>query len=111
MSECRVYEVSPQTDEIPDEVSTEVVGLTKVTVVLAPSVTAFEYGLEESVPLTVIVFTVAVLQGSAITIVNSTLSEESAGENEVEPDEPLLATVIVFCKLTVYELTAARFPE
>lgn len=42
MSECRVYDVSPQTDEIPDEVSTEVVGRTKVTVVLDPSVTAFE---------------------------------------------------------------------
>ena len=37
-----MYEVSPQTDEMPDEVSTEVVGLTKVTVVLYPSVTAFE---------------------------------------------------------------------
>lgn len=48
-----------------------------------------------------IVFTVAVLHGSAITIVNSTLSEESVGEKDVEPEEPLLEIVSVFCRLTV----------
>jgi len=49
-------------------------------------VTAFEYGLDESAPDTVIVFTVVVLHGSAIVIVNETLSLESEGANEVEPE-------------------------
>ena len=104
-----MYEVSPQTDAIPEVSSVVVVGRTKVTVVLEPSVTDFEYGLDESVPDTVIVFTVVVWQGLAIVIVNSTLSLASAGEKDVEPDEPLFATVRVFCTLTVYELTAASF--
>ena len=42
-----------------------------------------------------IVFTVVVLHGSAIVMVNSTLSLESAGANEVEP-ELLLDIEIVF---------------
>ena len=48
-----------------------------------------------------IVLTVVVLQGSAIVIVNSTLSLESDGANVNEPDEPLLVNVIVFWTLTV----------
>ena len=58
-----------------------------------------------------IVFTVVVWQGLAIVIVNSTLSLESAGAKDVAPDEPLLVNEIVFCTLTVYELTAASFAE
>ena len=86
---------------MPEDVSTEVVGRTNVTVVVEPSVTAFEYGLEESVLETVMVFTVAVRHGSSIVIVNSTLSAALAGENDVEPAEPLLAIVMVFYTLTV----------
>ena len=52
--------MSPQTAEIPELVSTPVVGRTNVTVVLIPSVTALEYGPEESAPVTVIVLTVVV---------------------------------------------------
>ena len=93
--------MSPHTETIPEEVSTEVVGLTNVTVVEEPSVTAFEYGLDESVPETVMVFTVAVRHGSSIVIVNSTLSLALAGAKVEEPAEPLLAIVIVFYTLTV----------
>ena len=39
VSECEVFELSPQTDKMPDEVLTEVVGLTKLTVELDPLVT------------------------------------------------------------------------
>ena len=49
----------------------------------------------------VIVFTVVVRHGSSIVIVNSTLSAAFAGEKDVEPDNPLLAIVGVFCTLTV----------
>ena len=48
-----------------------------------------------------IVLTVVVRHGSSIVIVNSTLSAAFAGENEVEPDYPLLAIVGVFYTLTV----------
>ena len=43
-----------------------------------------------------------------MTIVNSTLSSESAGAKDVAPDDPLLDIEMVFWTLTVYELTAAR---
>ena len=43
-----------------------------------------------------IVLTVVVLQGSAIVIVNSTLSLESAGAKDVAPVDPLLVSEIVF---------------
>ena len=46
-------------------------------------------------------FIVVVRQGLAIVIVNSTLSDESAGANEVAPEDPLLVIVIVFYTLTV----------
>ena len=93
--------MAPHTELMPEEVSTEVVGLTNVTVVEEPSVTAFEYGPDESVLETVIVFTVAVRHGSSIAIVNSTLSAALAGAKVVEPAEPLLAIVRVFYTLTV----------
>ena len=47
-----------------------------------------------------IVLTVVVLHGSAIVIVNSTLSDESDGAKDVEP-ELLLDIEIVFWTLTV----------
>ena len=95
-----MYVVDPQTSEMPVDVSTAVVGLTKVTVVVEPSVTDLEYGLDESDPLTVIVLRVVVLHGSAIVIVNSTLSLESVGAKDVDP-ELLLETDKVFYTLTV----------
>ena len=96
-----MYEVSPQTETTPLESSVVVVGLTNVTEADDPSVTALEKGLEESAPETVSVFTVVVRQGLAIVIVNSTLSDESDGANEVAPEDPLLVIEIVFYTLTV----------
>ena len=79
-----------------------VVGLTKVTDAEAPSTTLLEYGLDESVAEITTSFTVVVLHGSTIVIVNSTLSSESVGEyvKELAPI-PLLAMVSVFYTLTV----------
>ena len=94
---------------MPVEVSTAVVGLEKVTVIEEPSVTAFEYGPDESAPVTVSVLTVVVLQGSAMVIVNSTLSLASVGANEVAPDW-LLDMEIVFCTLTVWVPIAFLLP-
>lgn len=78
------------------ESSTDVVGLVKVTVVVWVSVTDFEYGDELSVPDMVIELTVADVHGLAITMVNSTLSLESAGANDVDPLEPLLLIEMLF---------------
>ena len=45
---------------------------------------------------------VVVRHGSAIVIVNSTLSLESAGANEVAPPVPLLVIEMVLTRLTVW---------
>lgn len=73
-----------------------------------PSVTLFEYGLEESVDDITTSFTVVVLHGSTIVIVNSTLSDAPVGAcvKELAPN-PLLAIVTVFYTLTVCVPTPA----
>ena len=52
---------------------------------------------------------VVVRQGSAIVIVNSTLSAALAGANEVAPPDPLLVIEMVFWTLTVWVPMPAAF--
>lgn len=93
----------PQTEAMPVSSSTVVVGLTKVKVVVWPSVTAIVYAPTDPAPVITIAFTVVVVQGSSIVTVNSTLSDAALGANTAyaAPKKLLfLVTMTVFCTET-----------